>query len=145
VSTNKYVASSPSGHSLAPRGIGYYILRRLEELPRGSKPHIFASSGGNAGLAAVHSARALGLPCTVVVPTSTSALMVTKLRAAGAHDVIQYGAAWQDADTYLKDTIMPQVSSGPFLRPRRRRRTDSTGPNIHNLLSPIRPPRHLDW
>lgn len=91
------------------RGIGNYILRRLEELPKGSRPHIFASSGGNAGLAAVHSARALNLNCTVVVPTATAPLMVAKLRAAGAYDVIQHGAAWKDADAYLKEHVMPYV------------------------------------
>ncbi|KAF2832138.1 tryptophan synthase beta subunit-like PLP-dependent enzyme [Ophiobolus disseminans] len=99
----------PSG-SFKSRGIGNYILRRLEEFPVGTKPHIFASSGGNAGLAAVHSARALGLLCTVVVPTATAKLMVTKLRAAGAYDVIQYGAAWRDADAYLKSHVMPGSS-----------------------------------
>ncbi|KAF1943407.1 tryptophan synthase beta subunit-like PLP-dependent enzyme [Clathrospora elynae] len=98
----------PSG-SFKSRGIGNYILRRLEELPHGSRPHIFASSGGNAGLAAVHSARALNLLCTVVVPTSTAPLMVAKLRAAGAYDVIQYGAAWKDADSYLKEHVMPSA------------------------------------
>ncbi|KAL6709677.1 catabolic L-serine/threonine dehydratase [Coniothyrium glycines] len=96
----------PSG-SFKSRGIGNYILRRLEELPHGSRPHIFASSGGNAGLAAVHSARALGLNCTVVVPTATASLMVSKLRAAGAFEVIQHGAAWKDADTYLREQVMP--------------------------------------
>ncbi|KAJ4984470.1 serine family amino acid catabolism-related protein [Stagonosporopsis vannaccii] len=99
----------PSG-SFKSRGIGNYILRRLEELPAGSQPHIFASSGGNAGLAAVHSARALNLSCTVVVPTATSPLMVTKLRAAGAYDVISYGAAWRDADAYLREHVMPYYS-----------------------------------
>jgi L-serine/L-threonine ammonia-lyase len=98
----------PSG-SFKSRGIGNYILRRLEELPAGTTPHIYASSGGNAGLAAVHSARALGLDCTVVVPTATSPLMVTKLRAAGAYDVISHGAAWRDADTYLREHVMPQA------------------------------------
>ncbi|CAN9446925.1 unnamed protein product [Alternaria alternata] len=100
----------PSG-SFKSRGIGNYILRRLEELPQGSRPHIFASSGGNAGLAAVHSARALNLPCTVVVPTSTAPLMVAKLRAAGAYEVIQYGAAWKDADAYLKEHIIPYAQT----------------------------------
>jgi L-serine/L-threonine ammonia-lyase len=37
--------------------------------------------------------------------------MVTKLRAAGAYEVIQFGAAWKDADTYLKEHVMPYVSS----------------------------------
>jgi L-serine/L-threonine ammonia-lyase len=35
--------------------------------------------------------------------------MVTKLRAAGAYDVISHGAAWRDADTYLREHVMPQV------------------------------------
>ncbi|KAJ4316028.1 catabolic L-serine/threonine dehydratase [Neodidymelliopsis sp. IMI 364377] len=106
----------PSG-SFKSRGIGNYILRRLEELPEGSQPHIFASSGGNAGLAAVHSARALNLNCTVVVPTATSPLMVTKLRAAGAYDVISYGAAWRDADAYLREHVMPYAETATIYCP----------------------------
>ncbi|KAH7391893.1 tryptophan synthase beta subunit-like PLP-dependent enzyme [Pyrenochaeta sp. MPI-SDFR-AT-0127] len=106
----------PSG-SFKSRGIGNYILRRLEELPHGSQPHIFASSGGNAGLAAVHSARALGLLCTVVVPTATAPLMVAKLRAAGAYDVIQYGAAWRDADAYLREEVMPYAQTATIYCP----------------------------
>ncbi|KAF1836628.1 tryptophan synthase beta subunit-like PLP-dependent enzyme [Decorospora gaudefroyi] len=106
----------PSG-SFKSRGIGNYILRRLEELPHGSRPHIFASSGGNAGLAAVHSARALNLLCTVVVPTATAPLMVAKLRAAGAYEVIQYGAAWKDADTYLREHVMPYAQTSTIYCP----------------------------
>ncbi|KAG9206245.1 hypothetical protein G6514_004969 [Epicoccum nigrum] len=106
----------PSG-SFKSRGIGNYILRRLSELPPGSTPHIFASSGGNAGLAAVHSARALGLDCTVVVPTATSPLMVSKLRAAGAYDVISHGAAWRDADAYLREHVMPYYEGTTIYTP----------------------------
>ncbi|KAL1611212.1 catabolic L-serine/threonine dehydratase [Nothophoma quercina] len=116
--------NSPSGKQSNPwvetplrEGIGNYILRRLEELPAGSKPHIFASSGGNAGLAAVHSARALNLNCTVVVPTATSTLMVTKLRAAGAYDVISHGNAWRDADTYLREHVMPYYEGATIYCP----------------------------
>jgi L-serine/L-threonine ammonia-lyase len=36
--------------------------------------------------------------------------MVAKLRAAGAYDVIQHGAAWRDADAYLREHVMPYVS-----------------------------------
>ncbi|ENI05794.1 hypothetical protein COCC4DRAFT_71490 [Bipolaris maydis ATCC 48331] len=100
----------PSG-SFKSRGIGNYILRRLAEFPQGTRPHIFASSGGNAGLAAVHSARALNLLCTVVVPTATAPLMVAKLKAAGAYEVIQHGAAWKDADAYLKEHVMPYAQT----------------------------------
>jgi L-serine/L-threonine ammonia-lyase len=37
--------------------------------------------------------------------------MVAKLRAAGAYDVIQHGAAWKDADTYLKEHVMPYAQT----------------------------------
>lgn len=43
--------------------------------------------------------------------------MVTKLRAAGAYDVISYGAAWRDADTYLREHVMPYVSLASSLPP----------------------------
>jgi len=93
------------------RGIGNYILRRLEELPENStvQPHIFSSSGGNAGLAAVHASRTLGLPCTVVVPLSTKPLMITMLKAAGAYEVLQHGPTWRDADAYLRKEVMVKV------------------------------------
>lgn len=100
----------PSG-SFKSRGIGNYILRRLLELPSGSRPHIFASSGGNAGLAAVHTAHTLHLNCTVVVPKNTARLMVDKLWAAGAYEVLQHGAAWNDADTHLRQHIIPAAQA----------------------------------
>ncbi|KAF2262544.1 tryptophan synthase beta subunit-like PLP-dependent enzyme [Lojkania enalia] len=108
----------PSG-SFKSRGIGNYILRRLEELPHDNEtmPHIFSSSGGNAGLAAVHASRTLGLPCTVVVPMSTKPLMVEKLKAAGAHEVVQRGATWQDADSYLRKEVMAKAGSGAIYAP----------------------------
>ncbi|KAF2178641.1 tryptophan synthase beta subunit-like PLP-dependent enzyme [Zopfia rhizophila CBS 207.26] len=101
----------PSG-SFKSRGIGSYILARLDELPDPTiQPHIFSSSGGNAGLAAVHASTTLGLPCTVVVPLSTKPLMISKLKAAGAFEVIQHGPTWQDADTYLRKEVM--AKAGP--------------------------------
>ncbi|KAF2730577.1 tryptophan synthase beta subunit-like PLP-dependent enzyme [Polyplosphaeria fusca] len=108
----------PSG-SFKSRGIGYYILRRLEEIPpnNASQAHIFTSSGGNAGLAAVHASRTVGLPCTVVVPLSTKPLMINKLKAAGAHEVLQKGATWQDADTYLRNEVMPKAGNAAIYTP----------------------------
>lgn len=53
-------------------------------------------------MAAVVAARDLGWACTVVVPLSTKPLMIEKLRAAGAADVIQHGASWFEADAYLR-------------------------------------------
>ncbi|KKY20246.1 putative serine family amino acid catabolism- protein [Diplodia seriata] len=76
----------------------------LLRAPHGpSTVHFFCSSGGNAGLAAVHASHALHRPCTVVVPLSTKPFMIGRLRAAGAHDVVQVGATWAEADAHLRD------------------------------------------
>lgn len=92
------------------RGIGNYLVKRVDELPAHiNNPHIFCSSGGNAGLAAVHASRTLGIPCTVVVPSTVKQLMVTKIRAAGAYEVLQHGDAWADADKFMREELMPQV------------------------------------
>jgi L-serine/L-threonine ammonia-lyase len=72
------------------------------------KIHFYASSGGNAGLAAVCAARSLSYPCTVVLPISTSPLMVQKLRAAGATEVIQYGETIAAAGEYMRDVVMKE-------------------------------------
>lgn len=72
----------------------------------GKKLHFYSSSGGNAGLAAVVAARDLGCACTVVVPHSTKQHTIDRLRAAGASDVLQYGASWFEADTFLRETFI---------------------------------------
>lgn len=69
---------------------------------KGRKVHFYCSSGGNAGLACATTAAALGAPATIVVPTSTSAFMVGKLRELGA-EVVQTGASWAEADAYLRE------------------------------------------
>lgn len=79
----------------------------------GKKLHFYISSGGNAGLAAVVAARDLGHPCTVVVPVTTKKMMIDLLRKAGATEVIQQGASWFEADTYLRETfINPSEQQG---------------------------------
>ncbi|PWY93619.1 tryptophan synthase beta subunit-like PLP-dependent enzyme, partial [Aspergillus sclerotioniger CBS 115572] len=96
----------PSG-SFKSRAMGNQILSHLRKPENFHKPvHFYASSGGNAGLAAVCAARTLGYPCTVVVPVSTKPLMVQKLRNAGAADVIQYGETFSEAGQYMKDVVM---------------------------------------
>lgn len=57
-------------------------------------------------MACVHAAVTLGSPATIVVPLSTSAYMIDKLRAAGASDVIQFGESWIDADEHLRSEVM---------------------------------------
>ncbi|KAK4072502.1 hypothetical protein Trihar35433_4566 [Trichoderma harzianum] len=99
----------PSG-SFKSRGIGNYMMAKLAAQGADtSKVHFYCSSGGNAGLACVHAAITLGCRATIVVPLSTSAFMIDKLRQAGATDVIQKGASWQEADDYLTGTLMEEA------------------------------------
>ncbi|KAL4787681.1 tryptophan synthase beta subunit-like PLP-dependent enzyme [Aspergillus varians] len=96
----------PSG-SFKSRGIGNLIRNAIQDPANKDKElHIYSSSGGNAGLAAVIAARDLNHPCTVVVPNSTKPSMVAKLREVGAADVIQHGDSWFEADTYLRKTFI---------------------------------------
>ncbi|RAL08943.1 putative L-serine dehydratase [Aspergillus homomorphus CBS 101889] len=105
----------PSG-SFKSRAMGNQILSHLRKPENaGRAVHFYASSGGNAGLAAVCAARTLGYPCTVVVPVSTKPLMVTKLRRAGAADVIQYGETFAEAGSYMKEVVMMQTQKGSAL------------------------------
>ncbi|KAK3685950.1 tryptophan synthase beta subunit-like PLP-dependent enzyme [Podospora appendiculata] len=102
----------PSG-SFKSRGVGNMMFRALAAGPLSQPVHFFCSSGGNAGLACATTAAALGCKATIVVPTSTSALMVGKLRtrAAGV-DVIQTGANWAEADGFLRRELLAQAPGG---------------------------------
>lgn len=73
--------------------------------------HFYISSGGNAGLGCVHAAVTLGYKATVVVPLTTTEHMMDKLRQAGATDVVQRGASWQEADDYLTGTLMTEAAA----------------------------------
>lgn len=57
-------------------------------------------------MATVVTARDLDCSCTVVVPLTTKPLVIDRLRAAGATDVIQHGASWFEADTYLRENFI---------------------------------------
>ncbi|KAJ5085357.1 tryptophan synthase beta subunit-like PLP-dependent enzyme [Penicillium argentinense] len=95
----------PSG-SFKSRGVGNFIRASLEEQLTSNptkRPHFYISSGGNAGLAAVHAALDLNCKCSVVVPHSTKPFMIGRLRQIGATEVIQHGASWFEADSYLRE------------------------------------------
>ncbi|KAK3116561.1 catabolic L-serine/threonine dehydratase [Teratosphaeriaceae sp. CCFEE 6253] len=100
----------PAG-SFKSRGVGNYLLTALQNASDPEKVHFYSSSGGNAGLACVHAAKFLGRPATVVVPLSTKAMMVAKIRAAGASEVVQYGATWKEADAYLRDVLIKKAEA----------------------------------
>jgi L-serine/L-threonine ammonia-lyase len=78
--------------------------------------HFYCSSGGNAGIACATAAKSMNLPVTVVVPTATSALMVTKLRNLGAN-IHQVGDNWKDADCYLKSNLLDKNPNGIYIPP----------------------------
>ncbi|KAH7053172.1 tryptophan synthase beta subunit-like PLP-dependent enzyme [Macrophomina phaseolina] len=106
----------PSG-SFKSRGIGNYMTRHLLSHPSPSTVHFYSSSGGNAGLACIHAANTLHRPSTIVVPLSTKPLMIAKLRAAGAHAVLQTGATWADADRHLRSELLRDNPAGVYVPP----------------------------
>lgn len=79
---------------------GSYKLRGLGRLVQTSAKagckRFVSSSGGNAGVAAAYAAKAIGYPCTVVVPETTASFMKDKIRAEATNLVIQ-GDAFDDA------------------------------------------------
>ncbi|XP_042369945.1 L-serine dehydratase/L-threonine deaminase-like, partial [Plectropomus leopardus] len=70
--------SQPSG-SFKIRGIGH-LCQQLATQSKG----VVCSSGGNAGLAAAYVARKMGIPATIVVPSSSPQLVVQRLQDQGA-------------------------------------------------------------
>lgn len=102
----------PSG-SFKSRAMGNQILSHLKKPENAGRPvHFYASSGGNAGLAAVCAARDLGYPCTVVVPVTTKPMMIERLRTAGASDVVQIGDSLAEAGEYMKEVLMKSGDDG---------------------------------
>lgn len=88
----KLDALQPSG-SFKDRGVGHFCY----SLQQQGISHLVSSSGGNAGLAVATVGRALHLHVHVVVPTTTKALVVDKLRALQATVTI-VGENWNAAD-----------------------------------------------
>ncbi|CAE7213038.1 Sds, partial [Symbiodinium natans] len=99
----------PSG-SFKLRGIGETVL----EAKRNGASCIVSSSGGNAGLAAAFAARACGLPCTVVLPSSTPALIRDRLAGYGA-EVLVHGSVWDEADQHARKVVEEQ--RGAYVHP----------------------------
>lgn len=96
----------PSG-SFKSRAMGNQILSHLRKPENaGRSMQFFASSGGNAGLAAVCAARDLGYPCTVVVPVTTKPMMIERLKTAGALEVVQHGDSLAEANEHMKEVLM---------------------------------------
>ncbi|XP_077417931.1 L-serine dehydratase/L-threonine deaminase-like [Vanacampus margaritifer] len=95
----KLDSSQPTG-SFKIRGIGHLCKTWAE---RGCERFV-CCSGGNAGMAAAYSARKLGLPATIVVPSVTPNLTVDRLRDEGATVVI-HGKALNESIEYGQQLV----------------------------------------
>lgn len=84
--------TQPSG-SFKLRGIGLLCQRAVAS----GATQLVCPSGGNAGFAAAFAGAALGVRTTVVVPETTSAAVIKRIRAIGA-EVVVHGSAWHEAN-----------------------------------------------
>lgn len=100
----------PSG-SFKIRGMDYAVKRFLSEGYR----QFIASSGGNAGYSLAYVCRKRGLHLQVVVPETTSANMIEKIRRQGA-EVIITGENWNAADAHARK-LLDQQSSAVYVSP----------------------------
>ncbi|XP_040982194.1 serine dehydratase-like isoform X3 [Aquila chrysaetos chrysaetos] len=103
----------PTG-SFKIRGIG----RLCQEAAKKGCRRFVCSSGGNAGLAAAYAAKKLGLPVTVVVPSTTGPTTVRKLEELGA-EVEVSGQVWDEANKRALELAQTEgwVSIHPFDHP----------------------------
>jgi len=90
----KLDSAQPTG-SFKIRGIGHLCKTWAE---RGCVRFV-CCSGGNAGMAAAYSARKLGVPATIVVPSVTPNETVQRLKDEGA-DVVIHGKALNESIEY---------------------------------------------
>lgn len=101
---NEY--EQPSG-SFKLRGIGN-LVSTLYLAARAKYPHkqihVYASSGGNAGLAAAYAARYHRINCTVVLPVVSKPEVIAKLQSYGAKTVV-HGANIYEADQHLQGIL----------------------------------------
>ncbi|KAH6662268.1 tryptophan synthase beta subunit-like PLP-dependent enzyme [Halenospora varia] len=102
--------------SFKSRGIGNLMSLAIQHHGPSKPIHFYCSSGGNAGLACATAAISLSRPATIVVPLSTSAFMVSKLKLLGV-EVVQIGKHWSEADTYLREELLAKDENGVYVPP----------------------------
>jgi len=105
----KMDALQPTG-SFKIRGIGAACQRAVQE---GAK-RLVSASGGNAGQATAYAGRRLGVPVTVVTPTTTSSYVHDLLRAEGA-TVLVHGEAWDQTDLFARE--LAERERGRYIHP----------------------------
>lgn len=95
----KLESLQPAG-SFKTRGIGYACH---EYVQRGAKK-LLCSSGGNAGLAVAYSGRKLGVPVTVIVPTTTTERAKELIEQEDAR-VVVHGESWDESHEYARSIL----------------------------------------
>mmetsp|Transcript_26818 Transcript_26818/g.43173 ORF Transcript_26818/g.43173 Transcript_26818/m.43173 type:complete len:319 (+) Transcript_26818:96-1052(+) len=80
------------------------LLNLCSALKENGCKEIVCSSGGNAGLAAAHSANVLGMEAVIVTPKSTNEFMRKKIEEFGAK-VIVHGDNWNQADALARRMV----------------------------------------
>ncbi|AMD19467.1 HCL684Cp [Eremothecium sinecaudum] len=105
----KYEGFQPGG-SFKSRGIGNLIYSKMKTIQESTNKtaEVFASSGGNAGLAAATTSHQLGLKCTVVVPKTTKPAMIARIKCVNATVLIR-GEDIYEADQYLKKELLGRL------------------------------------
>ena len=92
------------------RGMGLAAERAVAD----GAAQLISSSGGNAGYAVAWAGKSLGVPVTVVVPTTTGPRMRRLIEATGAQVHI-CGDAWDEA--HAAATQLAEESKGSLLHP----------------------------
>jgi L-serine/L-threonine ammonia-lyase len=100
----------PTG-SFKIRGIGHACRRRRAA---GARAFV-ASSGGNAGLAVAYAGRQLGVPVSIVIPTTTPELTRSRLQAEGAQ-VVVHGGVWDEAHLHALE-ISEATPGAAYIHP----------------------------
>ncbi|KAM0328510.1 hypothetical protein ACHAQA_004917 [Verticillium albo-atrum] len=104
----------PSG-SFKSRGVGNLVRLAAAASPS-PDVRFYCSSAGNAGLACVVAAAALGRAATIVTPTVAPPFMVAKLRRLGAR-VEQFGDSWAQTDRYMREELLAHDPHGVYVPP----------------------------
>ncbi|OWW00909.1 serine dehydratase [Rhizobium sp. R72] len=105
----KLDALQPSG-SFKLRGVGRLCQHEIENGAR----EIFCASGGNAGIAAAYTGRALGIPVTIVVPETTSLEVRQSIEATGA-TVLVHGSVFDEANAFAIEQA--KASKAAYVHP----------------------------
>lgn len=101
----------PSG-SFKIRGIGHWCSHAVKH----GATEFVTSSGGNAGMAVAYAGRRLGVPVTVVVPSTTPFFVVDRLKEEGAH-VLVTGSVWDEANEAALELTKTRSATTTFIHP----------------------------